>query len=86
MIRGDRGIYRRFSFRGFIIKDYLFMISENLTGVHRRGSSKGFIEGVHRRGSSKGVLMFSSFYIMCMFYRNVVYNTHAEMSIILRTR
>ena len=73
MIRGDRGIYRRFSFRGFIIKDYLFMISENLTGVHRRGSSKG-------------VLMFSSFYIMCMFYRNVVYNTHAEMSIILRTR
>jgi hypothetical protein len=40
-------------------------------GVQRRGSAKGFSEGVQRRGSAKGVLMFSSFYIMYMFYKGL---------------
>ena len=41
-------------------------------GVHRRGSSQGFIAGVHRRGSVKGfILMFSLFHFISMFYRDL---------------
>ena len=68
-------------FERVVIKEYMFGNNENLTG----DLSKGFSEGVQRRGSVKGVLMFSSFLYHVHVLQRIVYNTYAEMSIILRS-
>ena len=61
-----------------------------IAGGHRRGSSQGFSEGVHRRGSSQGFsegfylnVLIISFHIHVL--QEIVYNTYAEMSNIMRS-
>ena len=52
-----------------------------IAGVHRRGSSQGFSEGVYRELYLIVLIISYDIYVL----QEIVYNTYAEMSNIMRS-